>query len=152
MRQIFAVLVSATFFNVACDAGDADRLRPEQAQSEAATIGNTAPGDDLVVSIPLVGHLTWTCNDAHEFAFTFAPDQATVVVEQSIGGEITRRQLHPGDVLASGFAPADIHREWTVMYRHKPATISAAISVVPAVRRGQCFIRNSTLEQNRNPS
>jgi len=104
------------------------------------------------MSIPLVGRLTWTCNDDREFSFTFTPEQATITVEQSIEGEITRKQLDSGEELTSRFLPVDVHREWTVSYRHKPGTISAEISVEPAVSGGVCFIRNSTLEQSRRPN
>jgi len=110
------------------------------------------PGRGVVVSIPLLGELTWKCNDDRDFSFTFTPDGATITVGQAIDGEITRRQLDPGEELTSGFLPPDTHREWTVTYRHKPGTISAGISVVPAVHIGSCFIRNSTLEQNRRPN
>jgi hypothetical protein len=126
-------------------AGQLKELQVQLAQLEK-------PGEDLVVSIPLVGRLTWKCNDAREFSFTFTPEQATIFVKQSIDGEITRRQLDPGEELTSAFLPPDAHREWTVTYRHKPGTISAGISVVPAVNIGGCFIRNSTLEQNRRPN
>jgi hypothetical protein len=108
-------------------------------------------GRGVVVAIPLVGRLSWRCNDAREFSFTFMPEQATVTVEQSIEGEITREQLDPGEELTSSFDPPDVHREWTVTYRHEPATISAGISVLPGVDGGACFIRNSTLEQNNSP-
>ena len=109
-------------------------------------------GEGLVVSIPLVGRLTWDCNDARRFAFTFTPEQATITVEQSIGGDTKRKQLDPGEELTSEFLPPEVHREWTATYAHEPGTISAAISVVPSVKRGMCFIRNSTLEQNRQPN
>ena len=109
------------------------------------------PGRGIVVSIPLVGRLSWKCNDARKFSFTFAPE-ATVTVEQSIGGEISRKRVNPGEGLTSSFRPADVHREWTVTYRHEPATISVGISVLPDVNDGACFIRNSTLEQNRSPN
>lgn len=110
------------------------------------------PGQGVVVSIPLVGSLSWKCNDAREFSFTFTPEQATVTVERSIDGEITRRELDPGEELRSPFQPPDVHREWTVTYRHEAATISAGISALPAVNDGACFIRNSTLEQNNSPN
>lgn len=179
MKGMWLLLVSMVLATSACDSGEVDRLREELdaarsqvAEAEEAAqrserarrsaaeqlaqmkeqLGVERPGEGLVVSIPLVGRLMWECNDEREFAFTFTPDQATITVEQSIDGEITRKQLHPGDELTSGFLPADIHREWTVTYRHKPAIISAGVSVVPGVRGGACFIRNLTLEQNRQPN
>ena len=180
MRRIWLLLVSMALVAAACDSGEADRLRGEldAARSQAAVAEKAAqqterarqstaeqldqmreqlaqlerPGEGLVMSIPLVGRLTWTCNDDREFSFTFTPEQATITVEQSIEGEIARKQLDPGDELTSGFLPVDVHREWTVTYRHKPGTISAVISVEPAVSGGACFIRNSTLEQNRRPN
>lgn len=70
------------------------------------------------------------------FPLLFSPDQATITVEQSIEGEITKKVLHPGDELATPFSSPESHREWTVTYRHKPATISSGISVVPGVSGG----------------
>lgn len=179
MRRVQVVLVVAALVASACDSGDADRLRAEldEARAQLAEAREAArdserdrqsiarqldqmreqlaqietPGEDLIVSIPLVGRLTWKCNDG-EFSFTFAPEQATVTVEQSLDGDVTRQQLDPGEELSTGFMPPDVHREWTVTYRHKPATISASISVVPDARGGVCFISNSTLEQNRRPN
>ena len=58
------------------------------------------------MSIPLVGRVMWECNDDREFAFTFTPEQATITVEQSIDGEITRRQLDPAEEMTSEFLPA----------------------------------------------
>lgn len=110
------------------------------------------PGEGVVLTVPLVGSLTWRCNDDRHFSFSFVPQMATVEVQQSIDGELTRKTLHPGQRLTSAFRPADVHREWTVTYRHKPGTISVGISVVPSISGGMCFIRNSTLEQNRTPS
>jgi hypothetical protein len=177
MRGMWLLLVSIALVASACDSGEADRLRGalDAARSQAATAEKAAhqserarqstaeqldqmreqlaqperPGEGLVMSIPLVGRLTWACNDDREFSFTFTPEQATITVEQSIEGEITRRQLDPGEELTSRFLRVDVQREWTVIYRHKPGTISARISVEPAVSGGACFIRNSTLEQNR---
>lgn len=174
------ILTSFVLVASACDTGEVNRLREEldaakarvteaheAAQRNERLRQSTAkqldqmrdhlaqladPADNLVVLIPLVGRLTWECNDDREFAFTFTPEQATITVEQSFDGQVTRKRLHPSKQLTSVFAPADINREWTVTYRHKAATISAGISVVPAVRRGACFIRNSTLEQNRQPN
>jgi len=163
----------------ACDSGEADRLREEldAARSQAAAAEKAArrserarqstaqqldqlreqleqperAGEGLVVSIPLVGRLTWECNNDREFSFMFTPEQSTITVEQSIDHEIERRRLDPGENMTSGFGPSNLHREWSVAYRQKSGPISAGISVVPAVRRGACYIRNSTLEQNRRP-
>ena len=110
------------------------------------------PGEGLVVSIPSVGSLSWDCNNDRDFAFTFTPEQASITVEQSVNGEVTRTQLHPGQELTSEFLPPEVRREWIATYRHKPALISARISAEAAVRRGACFIRSSTLEQSRRPN
>lgn len=180
VMKIWVVFASVLLIATACDSGEADRLREEldAARAEVSEAQKAAkrserlrqstaeqldqmrdqlaqleqPGEGLVVSIPLVGRLTWECNDDRDFAFTFTPEQATITVEQSFDGDITRKRLDPGEELTSEFLPPDAHREWTVTYRHKPGTISAGISVVPAVNRGACFIRNSTLEQNRRPN
>ena len=173
---MWLILLSIALVASACGSSEADRLRGKlnTARSQAAAAEKAAqeserarqsiaekldqmreqltpserPGEGLVMSIPLVGRLTWACNDDREFSFTFTPEQATITVEQSIEGEITRRKLDPGEELTSGFGRVDAHREWNVTFRHKPATISAGISVEPAVRAGACFIRTSTLEQN----
>jgi hypothetical protein len=180
MRGRCLLLAFVALIISACDSGESDRLREEldAARSQAAVAVRAArrserarrstvqqldqmreqlnqlerPGEALVVSIPLVGSLTWECNNDREFSFTLTPKQATITVEQSIDHEVTRRQLDPGEDLTSEFGPPDLHREWSVVYRHKPGTISAGISVVPAVPGGACFIRNSTLEQNRRPN
>lgn len=108
--------------------------------------------DDVVVSIPLVGRLTWQCDHDREFTFNFIADEATVVVEQSIDGKVTRRRLYPGELLTTGYLPADVHREWKVTYRHAPRISSAGLYVEPEVGDGVCFIRHSILEQNQLPN
>ncbi len=180
MRRICALLPLLLLLSSACESGEVDRLRDEldAAKSHAAQAQKAArrserlrqstaeqldqmreqsaqldqAGEGLVVSIPSVGSLTWNCNDDREFAFTFTAEGATITVEQSFDGGITRKRLDLGEDLTSEFGPPEVHREWTVTYRHKPATISAGISVTPAVSHGACFIRNSTLEQNRRPN
>lgn len=173
-RWLFLAIVALVIS--ACDSGEADRLREEldAARTHAAAAEKAAQrsekarqstaqqldqmrgqleqteraGEGLVVSIPLVGRLTWECNNDRDFSFTFTPEQATITLEQSIDDEIARRRLDPGEDMTSGFGPSNLHREWSVAYRHKSGTISAGISVVPAVHQGACFIRNTTMEQN----
>ena len=117
------LLASLVLVASACDSDEVDRLREEldAARSEVAEAEKAAQrserarqssaeqldqmreqlaqvettGGGLVVSIPLVGRVMWECNDDREFAFTFTPEQATITVEQSIDGEITRKQLDP---------------------------------------------------------
>ncbi len=137
------------------DARDAERARratAEQLQQLRDVLGSAgSPGEGTVIAIPLVGRLLWRCNDAREFSFTVVPEQATIGVEHAVGGQVTRKQLHPGAELTSPFRPPSA-QEWTLTYRHKPATISAGVAVLPAVKRGACFIKNVTLEQDHRPN
>lgn len=139
------------------EAGDSERARAsairqlEQSreQLEELTLPER-PGQGVVVSVPLLGTLTWDCNDARKFSFTYVPEAATVTVSHSVEGEVTSRRLHPGDEFAGPYLGPELHQEWTINYRHKPGTISAGISVTPDVHQGACLIRNLTLERNQS--
>jgi hypothetical protein len=113
---------------------------------------NESAAEQTAMSIPNIGSITWRCNDARRFEFTFRPESGSVTVISSIDGETERRTVHPGRVFSTPFVSPDTHLEWTVTYEHKPATISAGVFVDPAVDQGACFIRNATLERTEAPN
>ena len=140
------------------DQADADRARAstgrqlQRARDQLSQLQRSEHATGDVLSVPLLGSLTWRCNNDREFAFTFIPAGATLTVQHSVEDEVTRRQIDPGEKFNGPFSKPAEHQEWVINYRHKPGIISAKLSVVPAVRQGACFIRNFTLEESRQPS
>lgn len=114
-------------------------------------ISRETAASDVAVEVPRGGPLSWRCNDKQRFSFTFRADAASVYVIQSIDGDVTRRMVHPGRTLRTPFVDHDAHLEWTITYRHKPATASTGVFVDPALKRG-CYIRSVTLEHHARPN
>ena len=127
----------------------ADQVRRLRAQLAREGKSQRA-GAGLVLSLPLLGSLMWDCNDDREFSFSFRP-KATVTVERSIGGSLTKRRLHPGDEMSGSYVRADEYQEWVIVYRHKPGNISASLVPMPAVDQGSCYVKNFTVEYSRRP-
>ena len=127
----------------------AEQVRRLKAQIAREGKGQRA-GAGLLVSLPLLGSLTWDCNDEREFSFSFKP-KATVTVERSIGGKLTKRRLHPGDEMSGPYVRADEYQEWVILYRHKPGNISASVVPMPAVDQGSCYVKNFSVEYSRRP-
>ena len=110
------------------------------------------PGSGTVVSIPRAGVLTWRCNDARRFSFSFSALEATVTVISSIDGEVRRHVVHPGGKTYTPFVDPAAHLEWTITYRHKPAAVSTGLVADPAVKQGACYVRTFTAEQTQAPN
>lgn len=129
-----------------------DESRRLQEQLESLSAAADGPREGSVVTIPLLGELRWRCNDRAQVGYTFLAAQASVTVLHSVNGDVSRDVAHSQNDVRGAYEEPGTHQEWTILYRHKPGTISAQIVPLAAPRHNGCYVRSFSVEQSRRPS
>lgn len=101
----------------------------------------------VLLGLPRLGVMRWTCGDGYGFRVVFTPAGASVHVSHHSPLAGAARMLHPGQSMGATIRAGE-SANWTITHRHPPGFIRAHVNVTAErSKHGNCLLPKVRMEE-----